>query len=145
MPILILRPTVRGTAINLSPVACEFGLGRVVGRVRRMRIELPPRNVHERAVREPNESVSVRRHGAGCGILRLGPVPTNPDRGCPDSGRIELGEEAIGRDPALIVRPTSVGELWVTPQESIDLLAHGRDHDGSVGRNRGGGSRAGYL
>jgi hypothetical protein len=91
MPILILGPSVRGTAIDLSPVAREFSLGRIVSRVRRIRIELPPRNVHERVIREPNESVPVRRHGAGCGILGPGPVPTNPDRGCPDSGRIELG------------------------------------------------------
>jgi hypothetical protein len=124
MPILIPGRSVGRAAIDLSPMACEFSLGRVVGGMMSIRVELPARYIHERAVREPNESVAVRPHGPRRGIRGRVPVATNPDHRCSDTACTERVYEPVGCDPALIVRTAWVGESWVTSQEGVDGLAH---------------------
>lgn len=127
MPVLILSCSVRRTAIDLPPMTREFSFGRVKRRMLGVRVELPARDIDERAVRESNELVPIRSDGARCGILRLDPMPADPDRPRLDALGTELLHYLVGRDPALIVRLALVGESWVTSQEIVDVLEHGRE------------------
>jgi hypothetical protein len=52
-----------------------------------LRIELPARHIDEGAIGQSNKSVTVRRHGAWCGLLGLAAVAANPNGRCLDALR----------------------------------------------------------
>jgi hypothetical protein len=105
-----------------------------------IRVELSARYVHERAAREPNDSVAVRPHGPRRGIRGRASVPTNPDCRCSKTACTEGVYEPVGCDPALIVRTARVDESWITSQECIDVLAHQLSMKRTSGEATGRGS-----
>lgn len=123
-PVLLGGCYVGRTAIDLSPVGRELSFGRVVRGMRSFGVKLPARDVDERAVREVNDSVSVRVYGAPCGILGAGSVAADPDGRRSYTFGLKRLHEFLRRDPALIVRSTVIGESWMALEEVIDVLTH---------------------
>ncbi len=75
MPVLILSRTIRRTAIDLPPMTREFSFGRVTRRMLSIPIELPARDIRERAVGERTSLCRSAAMARGAGFSGLARWP----------------------------------------------------------------------
>lgn len=134
MPVLGFGRSIDGSAIDLSPVCSELLFRCVESRVWGGGIELPTRHVNEHSVFHSDDSVPRCGHGSWRRKAGRHAVTTYPNGARRDAASVELLDEVIRGDAALVVGTYGISEPRSATEKVRDRRVHAyRMEPGSEG------------